>query len=140
MDTVSGEHLMANTFAKLAKGSATAGRMADDRFADMETATRAAHGAAHALSGNFLAALAHAVQAAKDVSLRASPQVNAEIARLLTEGGPRLFSGAGADFLTRNASRETSNLIAARLQSATPYLNGALGVTRAQPPDQAANQ
>lgn len=128
VDAVTSENTMVTTYGQVLKNSLTAARQAEDNSGDLETAAHAIRGGLHAVGGNFLGALHHAYQIKKDLGLRNNPALNAEIARLLTNENPDLFSGPGADFLRRNAGPNARNYLRNAVSSLPSYAAAAGGM------------
>lgn len=66
-------------------GSQTAGRIADDANEGVPLAFDAVHGLGHAAAGNWLGAAQAAYRMKRDLGLRNNPELNSEIAKLLTD-------------------------------------------------------
>ena len=88
-------------------------------------------------TGVGLEALTHAPQIASAV-------ISNPFAALATGVGAAVaalpYTQLGMDLLAKYGGAETRNMLARRISSAEPYVTGALGVTRAQQPNQPPNQ
>lgn len=88
LQSVARKRQMFDTKSAVMRNSATAGRLVEDEDHTASGMLHAAHGAGHALSGNYLGALGAWLRARRELGLGANPERNLEIARTLTD--PRL--------------------------------------------------
>lgn len=85
MDSVGAEARMFGTRYRTLGNSATAGRLAEDQIPETENYVRLARGAMDMAHGNLLGTVHHAARLASNLLARPNPELNAAIAKLLTE-------------------------------------------------------
>jgi hypothetical protein len=85
IDSVALERLMFDTRQMIYGNSQTVARATQDAANKTEMGMHVAHGALHALSGSYMATLRSAVRLAKYLGLKPSNDLNAAVARILTD-------------------------------------------------------
>jgi hypothetical protein len=85
IESVERKRKMFDTRTDIKGNSKTAQRQADDENEMLSTGVHAAHGIAHAASGNWLGALSKAFAVKRDLGLRNDPEFNSELAKILTD-------------------------------------------------------
>lgn len=85
IESVERKRKMFDTRTDIKGNSKTAQRQADDENEMLSTGVHAAHGLAHAASGNWLGVLSKAFAVKRDLGLRNDPEFNAELAKILTD-------------------------------------------------------
>lgn len=117
MATVARKRTMFETRGAVKGNSATAGRLAEDADANASMALEGARGAAHAASGNWLGAAAAAYRLKRDLGLRNNPELNSEIAKILTDhdlaaggNGQNVFAPISVPEVNNYFSRKAANV------------------------------
>ena len=85
VESVGIERDMFETRFDVLRGSQTAARVAEDSGNDLTVGAHVAHGVASLLHGNLLSGAGSALRAYRDLGIRHDPDLNAAIARILTD-------------------------------------------------------